>query len=321
MTERQKNTYDPEIYLAPLQGFTDFVYRSCFAKIFSDVDAYFIPYVSVKNKVILKKHMKEILPENNLHSRVIPQVLVKDANEIIFLAEMLKNLGYKEINLNLGCPYPMVTNQGQGAGILPKPDLLAKILHGFFENADLKLSVKLRAGLNSVDELKSIIPVLNRFPLTEIILHPRIAKQLYSGKVFNDAFHYAKLHLKHLLVYNGDIFSFDDYNIRKKIFPKTNKWMLGRGILMNPFLPAEINNIVISNEEKAMKLYEFHQMLFNKYAEVMDNEGNVLNKMKQFWHYIKYNFPDREKYFRRIKKVKSIPNYQMVVEQIFKESD
>jgi tRNA-dihydrouridine synthase B len=307
----------PIIYLAPLQGFTDFVYRKAYSEIFQGIDAFFIPYISVKNNQVLKKYEKEILPENNPRNRVIPQVLVNTADEILFLSKILHDKGYNEINLNLGCPYPMVTNREKGAGLLPHPDKLKELLSTFFEKTNLKLSVKLRAGLHSENEIEQVIPVLNQFPLTEVILHPRIAKQLYEGEILNPSFEFALQNLKHRLVYNGDIFSVDNYRKCRQRFPETNHWMLGRGVLLNPFLPAEIKNIEISTKEKLEKLKEFHHLVFKYYTEAMDNEGNVINKMKQFWTYFSYNFPEQRKSFKLINKANGLIKYQIAVKTIF----
>jgi tRNA-dihydrouridine synthase len=308
------------IYLAPLQGFTDFVYRKAYAEIFQGVDAFFIPYISVKINEIFKKHEKEILPENNPQNRVIPQVLASSADEMLFLSKILEDKGYNEINLNLGCPYPMVTNRGKGAGLLPHPEKIKEILSLFFEKTNLRLSVKLRAGLHSANEIEQIIPVLNEFPLTEVIFHPRVAKQLYEGEILNSAFQYAMQNLKHRLVYNGNIFSVDDFNLTRQKFPETNDWMLGRGVLMNPFLPAEIKNIEIPDKLKLEKLKEFHRLIFELYTEKVDNEGNVLNKMKQFWIYFSYNFTEQRKSFKLIKKTNRISKFQSTVQLIFRNN-
>lgn len=305
------------IYLAPLQGFTDFVYRKAYAQVFTGVDAYFIPYISMKQDIILPKYEKEISLENNLQQRVVPQVLVKDSREMLFMAARLIHEGYAEINLNLGCPYPMVTNRGKGAGLLPSPEKLKVILSNYFENFDLALSVKLRVGLDNPSEIEQILPVLNAFPLKELIIHARIAKQLYSGPIIDERFRYAQESSKHKLVFNGDIFSASDLKRRRQQFPETESWMLGRGILMNPFLPSEINEVQLSDEEKREKLLEFHHLMLQNYLEIMDNEGNALNKMKQFWFYFSYNFPNQAKAFKAIKKTKSMLKYKAETEKLF----
>lgn len=305
------------IYLAPLQGQTDFIYRKVYSSVFQEIDGFFIPYISVKNQKVLKKYVAEVLPENNPKNRVIPQVLVKDDTEILFLTRFLKDFDYKEINLNLGCPYPMVTNRGKGAGLLPYPNKINNILDAFFKNSNLKLSVKLRAGLNSEKEIENVVPVLNRFPLTEVIFHPRIAKQLYKGKISDSAFSYAGENSKHKLVYNGDIFSPEDFREILFKYPNIKNWMLGRGILMNPFLPSEIKGLSFSSEEKKVKLTEFHKLIVESTLEKMDNEGNVLNKLKQFWTYFCFSFENPQKALKQIKKSNSIPQFLGETRRLF----
>lgn len=312
---QQRNT---AIYLAPLQGFTDFVFRKAYSEIFNCIDAFFIPYISVKNSEILKKHLNEILPENNVQPRVIPQVLTSSPDELKFLSDVLKNYGYSEINLNLGCPYPMVTNRKMGAGLLPHPETLTEILTSFFKTPGIKLSVKMRAGLQAANEIENILPVMNQFPLTEIIFHPRVAKQLYDGEIIDSAFMFARQNLKHKLVYNGNIFSVDDFNNCRQKFTNTNDFMLGRGVLMNPFLPCEIKGIYYPENEKCLKLTAFHKRIFELYSEKMDNYGNVLNKMKQFWIYFSYNFENQRKCFKAVNKSTSLAKFQSEVNSIFR---
>lgn len=312
---KTENSNQPVLYLAPLQGFTDFVYRKVYSEVFPWTDALFIPYISVKNNEVLKKYRKEVIPENNPQKRVVPQVLVADPEEMIFLADYLSGFGYTEINLNLGCPYPMVTNRGMGAGLLPNPEKIEKILAAFFEKSSLKLSVKLRSGLGSPAEIEKVIPVLNQFPLTEVILHPRIAKQLYEGEIIGSAFQFAGSNLQHRLVYNGDV------NTAETIlkFPETDHFMLGRGILMNPFLPAEIKGLVLNEAEKKEKLVEFHKRMLEEYLAVMDNPGNALNKMKQFWIYFCHNFDEPQKCLKKIDKSGNFSAFQLAVTTNFRD--
>lgn len=294
------------IYLAPLQGFTDFVFRKVYAGIFQSVDAYFIPYITVQNAGILKKYEREILPQNNPQGRVVPQILAKDEEEIRILSEILADYGYPEINLNMGCPYPMVTNRGRGAGLLPDQEQVYRILNTYFERFDTALSVKLRAGLELPEEIEKIIPVLNEFSLKEVILHPRVARQLYKGETIDAAVDIAAKNLKHPLGYNGDIFSLEDYNRKARQFPEIKNWMLGRGVLMNAFLPSEIMGIQLNEDQKRTALFQFHQKMLEEYLETTDNPGNALNKMQQFWTYFSCHFENQAKAFKRIKKSKQL---------------
>lgn len=306
------------IYFAPLQGFTDFVYRKAYAEFFTSVDAFFIPYISIKNNLVLNKYKKDILRLNNPQKRVVPQVLPKDKEEFLSLSKFLEDEGYNEINLNLGCPYPMVTNRGKGAGLLPYPEKIGAMLSGYFSNCNLQISVKLRAGLLSANEIEKVIPVLNQFPLKEVIFHPRIAKQLYSGQIAEAAFQFAAKNLNHTLVYNGDILSVEDFKKYSRNFPGVENWMIGRGILMNPFLPDEINGVYFPENEKWEKLWAFHQRIFELQSETMDNEGNVLNKMKQFWSYFSFNFHEQKKHLKLIQKAKTRSTYLTVATKLFR---
>jgi tRNA-dihydrouridine synthase len=316
---KTENSNQPVLYLAPLQGFTDFVYRKVYSEVFPQIDAFFIPYISVKNREVIKKYRKEVLPENNPQNRVIPQVLAADPEEIIFLAAYLSDFGYTEINLNLGCPYPMVTNRGMGAGLLPHPEKIEKILTAFFEKSSLKLSVKMRTGLVSPFEIEKVIPVLNLFPLNEVILHPRIAKQLYEGEIIETAYQFACSNLQHRIVYNGDVNTIETFSNRMLKFPKTSHFMLGRGILMNPFLPAEIKGVVLSETERKEKLVEFHKQMLDEYLAVMDNPGNALNKMKQFWIYFCHNFDEPKKCLKKIEKSGNFNAFQLAVTTNFRD--
>ncbi len=241
---------EPEIYLAPLQGFTDAVYRKAYSEVFSGIDAYFIPYISTKNNQILKKYEREILQENNPQKRVVPQVLAKNTEELLSLSSILVKEGYSEINLNLGCPYPMVTNRGQGAGLLPYPEKIEKMLAAFFQNFSINLSIKMRAGLNSADEIKNVIPVLNDFPVSEIILHPRIAKQLYSGIIDLEIFRITSEKLKHKLIYNGDIFSVADFERIKNLFPDIQVLCLEGVFCKIRFYPMKLKTPIFQNRIK-----------------------------------------------------------------------
>jgi tRNA-dihydrouridine synthase len=215
----------------------------------------------------------------------------------------------------------MVTKREKGSGLLPHPEKLRIVLTDFFENSGLKLSVKMRAGLVSSEEIEPIISVLNEFPIAEVIFHPRIAKQLYSGEILDEVFQLAVDKLKPPLVYNGDVFSVSNFQKRQQQFPQIENWMLGRGILMNPFLPSEIKGATFSGEERREKLTEFHRLMLDGYLNAMDNEGNALNKMQQFWIYFSFNFPNQRKVIKQIKKSKNMRKYKDEAMKVLRFSD
>lgn len=305
------------IYLAPLQGFTDFVYRNAYFHLFTGVDKFFTPYLTLKNNQLAKKYIKEVLPGNNENINVVPQVLVENDAELKILVDLLGTYGYSEINLNLGCPYPMVTKRGKGAGLLPNPDKIEKIIECFYEICDLKFSVKLRLGMESPEEIKPVIGMLNRYKFEEVIVHPRIARQLYKGEVNLDTMDFIHEKLQQKLVYNGDIFSEADFYRLQKRYKNIHNWMIGRGILMNPFLPAELSGEQFTEVWKQKKLKEFHERVLAEYLLTMDNEGNVLNRMQQFWIYFSYSFSEQRKVFKAIKKSRNLNQYRTHTERIF----
>ncbi len=308
------------IYLAPLQGFTDYTYRKVFSEYFGGVDAYFIPYISVKNAALLPKHIKEIIPENNPQKNVIPQVLFSNDNELQLLLTVIQSNGYKSVNLNLGCPYPMVTNRGKGSALLTDPEKLKNILHNSLKNK-LEISVKLRSGLTNETDILKIITVLNEFNLKEIIYHPRVASQLYRGEINSDLFQLVSEKSIHPVVYNGDILTLEDFVSRNQTFKNTSSWMIGRGILQNPYLPNEISGIYTSPDEKLIQLKNFHDELFENYSNQLSGGGHVLNRMRQFWIYFSYSFQNQHKTFKKIKKAKSIESYNAAIAEIFQISN
>lgn len=308
------------IYQAPLQGFTDFIYRNVFHEVFGGIDKYFIPYLSyLKGKEIKKSQLKEILPENNKAMAAIPQVLFSNTAELVELVTILVDHGYQEINLNLGCPYPMATNRGRGAAWLEKPEALNETLQQLLGNGfPTKFSVKMRAGMKRNNDFIAVLEILNQFPLEEIIFHPRTADQMYDGKADSSLFSEAISLVKHPLVYNGDIFSETDFQELKTILPEQHCWMTGRGLLMNPLLALQMNGLEIDQKQRKQKLKEFHDRLFFEYSEKLQGSGHLLMKMNQFWSYFSESFENQHKAMKLVKKSGSVLKYNAAVVEIFR---
>ncbi len=310
-----------KIYQAPLQGFTDFTFRKALAESFGGVDKYFIPYLSYgKGREIKKSQLREVFPENNESMPVIPQVLFSDLAELFDLVSILIDYGYKEINLNLGCPYPMATNRGRGAVWLEKPEALNDVLQQLFtKQFQSKFSVKMRAGMSSDQDAKAVFGVLNQFPLEEIIFHPRTASQMYTGKANSQLFLEAfSLVQEHPLVYNGDIFSLSDLQALQTLLPGQNNWMTGRGLLTNPALAAQLKGEVFEPKALRKKMREFHDQLLESYSSRLDGSGHILMKMSQFWIYFSESFENPHKAMKLVKKAGSILKYNAAVTEIFK---
>ena len=316
----QKNS-SPQIYFAPLQESTDYIYRNAHMKHFSCVDKYFAPYILCQNDGTVKSsHLRDIKQSNNPDLTLIPQILAGNSRDFIFLARLLEDNGYKEINWNLGCPYPMVTRKGLGSGLLPYPDRIRMILEESLPKIQGKLSVKMRAGLLSPDEIFPVIDILNDFPLHEVILHPRIARQLYKGVPDEEIFAEVNRRIKHPLVYNGDLASKEDFDRLNDLLSSTGSWMIGRGILKNPFLPALLKNgIFPENRDKGETLKNFHEEVFLNYSRILNGSSHLLMKMEKFWSYFCFAFPDPHKTFKRIKKAANIARYELAVNENFQQ--
>jgi len=309
-----------KIYQAPLQGFTDFTFRKVLSEVFGGVDKYFIPYLSYgKGREIKKSSVREIFPENNLALPVVPQILFSDEKELFDLVTLLVDYGYEEINLNLGCPYPMATNKGRGAAWLEKPDALKETLQQLYaQGFQSNFSVKMRAGMTSAQDASTIFEVLNGFPLTELIFHPRTASQMYSGKTNTQWFTEATSLVKHPMVYNGDILSANDFQELKTILPEQNNFMIGRGLLIDPSLPLRLKGEIWDPKELRKKMKEFHDQLLEEYSSRLEGGAHILMKMNQFWTYFSQSFENPHKAMKLVKKSSNILKYNAAVVEIFR---
>jgi len=235
------------------------------------------------------------------------------------LIAILLDYGYTEINLNLGCPYPMATNKGRGAAWLEKPEALNEVLRQLFtQNFPAKFSVKMRAGVYNDQDSSAIIGILNQYPLEEVIFHPRTASQMYTGKANPLWFIDAVSQVKHPLVYNGDIFSLADFKELQTLLPEQKSWMIGRGLLRNPSLASVLKGETLEAKEIRKKMKEFHDLVMEAYSAKLDGSGHLLMKMNQFWTYFSESFENQHKAMKLIKKSGSIAKYNAAVVEIFR---
>jgi tRNA-dihydrouridine synthase len=308
----------PAIHSSPLQGFTDFRFRNAFQRSFGGIDQYIAPYILVSGKLEIKPaNERDILPANNSSLNLIPQIITKDADEFLFVAKYVQKLGYTELNWNLGCPYPMIAKRGMGSGLLSMPGKIDEILTRVCSETDIHISVKMRLGYESSKDIFQVLPVLEKYRLANITIHPRIGKQLYRGDVDLKTFEECLGHCSHKIIYNGDITSVRGFREMKERFPTINHWMIGRGLIADPFLPAMIK---ADNEIYPENRYEifnsFHDDLFSSYEEALSGQKHLLMKMYSFWEYFIQSFPLSPKGLQKIKKARSLSVYREVVKQI-----
>jgi tRNA-dihydrouridine synthase len=308
---------------SPLQGLTDFRFRNAFNKCFEGIDTYYAPSIRLNKKLEIKPAYKsDILPENNTGLAVIPQIITCDADEFIFAAKYVQKLGYEELNWNLGCPYPMVTKRGMGSGLIKDPIKINSILNKVHAESDIIVSIKMRLGYETSEEILQALPVLAKYPIKNIALHARVGKQLYQGEVDLDSFQQCVDNTDHKLYYNGDITSVTVFNEMKKRFPMIDSWMIGRGMIADPFLPGMIKKNTTKYPENRIKIFsQFHNLLFNDYAQALSGRSHILMKMFQFWEYFRTSFPNSRKGLKRIKKVKSINAYKDAVREILNNEE
>ena len=308
------------LYLAPLQGFTDFAYRKSYHRIFGGIDAYLIPYLSVgSGDKIRNSQYREILPEHNQGIPVIPQVLCAHVSELIPLANMIRDFGYDHLNLNMGCPYPMATHRGRGTALIENQEALKEILDTLFARYQFNVSVKFRAGLTDNHSIFNCIDLLKSYPLDQLIFHPRTADQLYKGEANRQLYADFAHQLKHPLVYNGDLRSASDLEEVRNLVPGQNNWMIGRALLSNPFLVHELNGTLPSKEEQYRMKSEFHHLMLELYQQTFSDQGQVLMKMKSFWSYFSQSFSNPHKAFKPIKKASSLIKFKAAFPLVFQE--
>lgn len=303
---------------SPLQGLTDFRFRNAFNKYFGGIGTYYAPSIRLTNKLEIKPaYERDILPENNTGLTIIPQIITNDADEFIFAAKHVQNLGYKELNWNLGCPYPMVAKHGMGSGLIKDPAKINSILNKVHAESDIIVSMKIRLGYETGDEILQVLPVLDKYQIKNIVIHPRIGKQLYKGDVDLDSFMQCLDNTSHKVYYNGDITSVTVFNDMKKRFPMIDHWMIGRGLIADPFLPGMIKSNTLEYPENKIEIFSnFHDMLFNEYIQALSGPGHIITKMFQFWEYFIKLFPNSRKGLRRIKRTKSLKAYEVAVREI-----
>ncbi len=306
------------ITLAPLQGYTDWVFKKVYQEYFSSIDQYYTPFLVLQNNGTLKTaHQREI---SAISSNLTPQILCGSSDEMQFFEQYLSDLGYTTMNWNMGCPYPMVTRRKKGSGLLPYPDKVEEILAKGYSH-QIKLSVKMRLGLNDPSEIDAILPILNQHGIAEIIIHPRVATQLYKGNANQQMFAAIQKNYPQQLTYNGDILTFENFNELKELVPELQRVMIGRGILMDYWLADKIKgNPIPSAEERFRLLEKFHASIFQLYGSFLSGDTQMLQKLKPFWEYFSFHFNNQRKVFKQIKKANSLEKYQRAVTFAFQQN-
>lgn len=305
---------------SPLQGFTDFRFRNAFHKHFGGINTFYSPYIKLNGKLVVKgSYERDILPENNDTLEVIPQIITNDAEEFLFVAKYVQQFGYKELNWNLGCPYPMVAKCGMGSGLIKNTDQIENILKRVHNETDIIVSMKMRMGYENPTEILDVFPILEQYPIKNIAIHARIGKQLYKGGVDLDSFQKCLDNSKQKIYYNGDITSVAKFKELQERFPSIDHWMIGRGLIADPFLPSMIKNNTTEYPKNRLEIFEaFHDEIYREYDAYLQGPTPIRMKMLGFWEYFSESFSNPQKTFKKIKKAGNSKNYEAAVKEIFK---
>lgn len=304
---------------SPLQGFTDFRFRNAFHHYFGGIDTFYAPYIKMNGKMVIKNnYQRDLNPENNQVSELIPQVMTNNPDEFLFVIKYIESLGYKELNWNLGCPYPMVTKQGMGSGMICQPQKIDEVLHKAHNESDITISMKMRMGYEEPTEILEVFPILEKYPLKNIAIHARIGKQLYKGGTDLDSFQKCIENSPHKLYYNGDITSVQAFRELQERFPSIDHFMIGRGLIADPFLPSMIQNNTTDYPENRWQIFkEFHDTIYQQYNEALSGPTPIKMKMLGFWEYFSQSFDNPQKTYKAIKKAGNQVKYRAAVAEIF----
>ncbi len=310
------------ISMAPMEGLTGYVYRRAHHAYFAPLDAYYTPFIS--NKKLGSRERHDVMPEHNEGMHVIPQILTNRAEDFLEIEKQLHEYGYREVNLNLGCPSGTVTAKGRGAGFLAYPEELKQFLDEIYSKTNMKISIKTRIGISSEEEWPQLLSIFNQFPVELLIIHPRLLKDFYKGYPHISCYQYAETHSLSPICYNGDIHSVDKWKeIKGNFGNKTTEIMLGRGLLMNPSLAEDIVNgvsgAVDTNVLLGERIKKFHDTILEGYCEEMSGDRNVLFKMKELWVYLGSGLQASSKRLKQIKKSNSVREYKIAADAIFRE--
>lgn len=310
------------IHFAPLQGFTEDVYRRLHNQIFGHVDCYYTPFLRIEHGSVRSKDLRDIKPEFNEGVNVVPQIICSNGKEAEMLTGTVISRGYRRIDINMGCPFPLQTRHGRGAGIMVAPDKVSEVCQVIKSHPEISFSVKMRLGLESGEDWKQVLPILNDTPLEHITLHPRIASQQYGGSVDMVSFEAFMQQCRHNLIYNGDIRSAQDIRNLQQQYPTLAGVMVGRGLLSRPSLAAEYaEGTEWARNQIINKIKELHSLLQQHYADTIPGESAQWQKLRTFWEYFEpvegQDSLLERKQWKKIKKAGNMKNYMIAVEQIY----
>ena len=297
-------------YFAPMEGLTDSIYRRLHHKYFPGVDRYYMPFLSPTiHRSLTHKEDRELPMADSVGFAAVPQVLTKVSEDFLWAAEVCRDRGYDEVNLNIGCPSGTVVSKGKGSGMLRDPAALDKFLEDIFAKSPLPISVKTRLGLEKSEEFPAILEVLNRYPIKELTIHPRVRKQFYDGSVDMEMFDYAVKNSRNPLCYNGDILSLEQAKLLQETYPEIQSVMIGRGLIADP-------GMLSGGTDKAA-LEGFMNELMAVYEVEFGGCRNAIFRLKENWGFLHDRFEGCDKLWKRLRKTTDAAEFKSISAEIF----
>ena len=286
------------IAFAPLQGYTDAVYRRAHWECVGGVDEYYTPFVRIEKREVRRKDLRDTAPTVNEGVPTVPQVIARDGDEFARLCDALQGQGWGRIDLNMGCPFPMQVKAGRGSGLLLHPERVEEIQKEMLRRPDVAFSVKMRLGQENESEGLSTMPIINEMPLVHVTLHPRLGKQQYKGIANQEAFARFMENITHPLIFNGDILEGERLEVKGE---RLKGVMIGRGLLARPWM--------LSNKEPSKVLHDMHAIIYRYSTETLCGDSQILSRLHAFWEYI--DIPHKQK--KAIMKATTLPRYREAV--------
>lgn len=303
------------IHFAPLQGHTDDVYRRLHHRLIGGIERYYTPFIRVEAGSIRSKDRRDIDPKNNEGVPVVPQIIFRDLKEFLHLVDEVEASGYQEIDLNMGCPFPLQAKHGRGSGLLAHPDTVEAIAHAIKERPHLTFSVKMRLGWDDAEEWLPIVAILNAVPLAHITLHPRTGMQQYRGNIDMKGFELFYEECQHPIVYNGDLTTLEQLYEMEEHYPRLAGLMVGRGLLARPSLAKEYaEGQEWSYEEHLRSLRSLHEKLAEQYSHIVKGDAQLHSKLRTFWEYTEPLIG--RKPYKKIMKSGNLRNYLKAVDEL-----
>ena len=306
---------DIKLYAAPMEGLTGYIWRRAQREMFGGVDKYFTPFLSPNGNLTFQR--KELDEVTQGERDTVPQLLTNRGDYFVWAARELYAMGYREVNFNLGCPSGTVTAKHKGAGLLAYPEELERCLDEIFGALpEMRVSIKTRIGKNDPAEWQRLLDIYERYPISELIVHPRVQKEFYRGTVHRDAFDAALARRQEVPVYNGDLFTAVDVAAFCRQYPQVDAVMAGRGLIADPALGRRLRGGAPASRQE---LTAFHDRLLADYRQRLSGDTPVLHRMRELWNYLSGSFEGTERELKAIRKAKTVAEYLPAAQRLLRD--